>query len=119
LSISARDAGEILDCFLLATREVLDEGREVRWPHFGRIGIRVTPAREGRNPKTGQKTAIAAQKKAYFVPSVGLRKRLYATWGLTGEAIAGEPLNDGPLDEESLADGRLEDSAVGDSLDDI
>jgi nucleoid DNA-binding protein len=85
LSISARDAREILDGLLQAIQEALDRGDDVRLPGLGKLESRVAPARVGRNPRTGESTAIKAQKKPFFVPSPSLRKRLAQTYGLSDE----------------------------------
>jgi integration host factor subunit alpha len=83
LSISGRDAGYILDSLLLATIEALERNQEVRWSKIGHFGVRRAAPREGRNPKTGQKTRVLAQKKAGFSLSETLRRRLAQTFGVS------------------------------------
>ncbi|MDR2141679.1 MAG: HU family DNA-binding protein [Deltaproteobacteria bacterium] len=78
LSLSARDCGALLDSFLQAIKETLDRGEEARLPHLGRFGLRWTPQRPGRNPKTGEPIQIPAKKRVTFSPSPSLRKRLLA-----------------------------------------
>jgi DNA-binding protein HU-beta len=46
--------------------EALKEGEEVRITGFGKFSVRERKAREGRNPQTGEKIRIAAQKVPTF-----------------------------------------------------
>ncbi|MDR2422197.1 MAG: HU family DNA-binding protein [Deltaproteobacteria bacterium] len=88
LSVSARDGAEILDALLDVIVEALDQGQEVRIPNLGRLSVRVAPARQGRNPKTGAKKLIPAQRRAVFAPSQNLRKRLAANMEAATQAAS-------------------------------
>jgi DNA-binding protein HU-beta len=46
--------------------EALKAGEEVQITGFGKFSVRERKAREGRNPQTGQKMKIAAQKVPAF-----------------------------------------------------
>ena len=51
-----------------------DERTEVRG--FGSFGLNYRPARNGRNPKTGEAVAIPAKHVPYFKAGKELRKRV-------------------------------------------
>lgn len=54
----------------------LEEGNNVAIHEFGIFSIKDVPAREGRNPATGEKLAIEACCKLVFKPSSGLKKTI-------------------------------------------
>ena len=47
--------------------ELLGSG-EITIPSVGKLKVKGTSARVGRNPRTGEKISIAASKKVFFVP---------------------------------------------------
>ena len=51
-------------------------GEEVTLPGLGKLKPVVRPARQGRNPKTGEPVAIPAKRTAKFSPSKALLERL-------------------------------------------
>jgi DNA-binding protein HU-beta len=54
--------------------EALKAGEEVRITGFGKFSVKERKAREGRNPQTGQKKTIAAQKVPSFSAGNALRE---------------------------------------------
>ena len=72
--------------FSAITHELADGG-EVKLPGFGRFTAAVSPARDGRNPKTGEKIKIAARRQARFKQSRALKEMLNPV-RLTGAAPA-------------------------------
>ena len=54
----------------------LDAGREVTITGFGTFRTGRRPAREGRNPQTGQTIQIPAQTLAKFTAGKGLKERV-------------------------------------------
>lgn len=44
-------------------------GQDVSLPGFGKFSVKARPAREGRNPATGQAVQIAASRKLAFTPA--------------------------------------------------
>ncbi len=49
---------------------------ETNLPGFGKFKVKASPAREGRNPATGQTITIAASKKLTFTPAKAIKDRL-------------------------------------------
>ena len=57
-----RKLNTLLDLF----GEVLAKGDEINFVGWGKFEVRETPARTGRNPRTGEEVAIAAKKVVKF-----------------------------------------------------
>jgi len=51
-------------------------GEEVALSGFGKFKLRVLPAREGRNPATGEKVQIAASRRLTFTTAKAVRNKL-------------------------------------------
>ncbi|MBQ6728275.1 MAG: HU family DNA-binding protein [Clostridia bacterium] len=64
--ITLKDAGVALDSVVAAITEGLKKGEKVQISGFGTFEIKAKPAREGVNPKTGEKIKIAASKIPAF-----------------------------------------------------
>lgn len=71
--LSRRRAGEILDLILNEIKGALQKGDRVALNPFGSFVVRARQAREGRNPKTGEKITIAARKVPVFVAGTALK----------------------------------------------
>ena len=54
--------------------EALKSGEEVQITGFGKFSVKERKAREGRNPQTGQKMKIAAQKVPAFSAGNALKE---------------------------------------------
>jgi DNA-binding protein HU-beta len=54
--------------------EALKSGEEVQITGFGKFSVRERKAREGRNPQTGEKIMIAAQKVPAFSAGNALKE---------------------------------------------
>ena len=52
----------------------LAAGNEVKFTGFGKFSTVARPAREGRNPQTGESMQIAAKTAAKFSPGAELKK---------------------------------------------
>ncbi|MDR1041166.1 MAG: HU family DNA-binding protein [Deltaproteobacteria bacterium] len=76
LSLSAREAGRVLEAVLDCIVETMEDGRQVTIPGLGRFGMRDTPSRPGRNPKTGVYAEVPGRRKPYFSVSRVFRERL-------------------------------------------
>jgi DNA-binding protein HU-beta len=72
--ISKRQAGEIVDLILEEIKTALQKGDRVALTPFGSFVVRHRKAREGRNPKTGEKLKIAARKVPAFVAGKSLKE---------------------------------------------
>ncbi|HEV3090921.1 MAG TPA: HU family DNA-binding protein [Candidatus Cybelea sp.] len=71
--LSRRQAGEIVDLILDEIKGALQKGDRVALNPFGSFVVRARQAREGRNPKTGEKITIAARKVPAFVAGKSLK----------------------------------------------
>ncbi|MFY9720879.1 MAG: HU family DNA-binding protein [Candidatus Cybelea sp.] len=71
--LSRRRAGEIVDLILNQIQGALQKGDRVALHPFGSFVVRARQAREGRNPKTGEKITIAARKVPAFVAGKSLK----------------------------------------------
>ena len=68
-SLTKAKAKDVLDTVLTAIREAAVKGEEVSLPGFGKFKVQDKPARQGRNPRTGETLEIAATKKLVFQPA--------------------------------------------------
>ena len=64
--ISKADAKKALDATTNALKEALVAGDKIQLVGFGTFSVSERPAREGINPATKEKIAIAAKKVAKF-----------------------------------------------------
>lgn len=71
--LSKRHAGQILDRILDEITGALKKGERVALTPFGSFVVRSRKAREGRNPKTGERIKIAARKVPAFVAGKSLK----------------------------------------------
>jgi integration host factor alpha subunit len=83
VELSKRQAGEIVDLILDEIKTALQKGDRVALTPFGSFVVRARKAREGRNPKTGEKIKIAARKVPAFVAGKSLKE---AVGGVRGGA---------------------------------
>ncbi len=72
-ALSRRRAGEIVDLILNEIKTALQKGDRVALTPFGSFVVRSRQAREGRNPKTGEKITIAARNVPAFVAGRSLK----------------------------------------------
>ena len=68
------EAHKYFAAFEEVVTEALKAGEEVQITGFGKFSVRERKAREGRNPQTGQKMRIAAQKVAAFSAGNALKE---------------------------------------------
>jgi nucleoid DNA-binding protein len=71
--LSRRQVGEIVDLVLDNIQSALERGDRVALTPFGSFVVRARQAREGRNPKTGEKIKIAARNVPAFVAGKSLK----------------------------------------------
>jgi DNA-binding protein HU-beta len=64
--VSKSDAQKHFEAFEEVVTEALKAGEEIQITGFGKFSVKERKAREGRNPQTGQKMKIAAQKVPSF-----------------------------------------------------
>lgn len=73
---SNAEASRYLDAFLSTVEDELKSGGEVNITGFGKFKVSERPAREGRNPQTGEKMKISASKAPSFSAGNALKKSL-------------------------------------------
>ncbi len=72
-ALSRRRARQIVDLILNEIQGALQKGDRVALNPFGSFVVRARQAREGRNPKTGEKIQIAARNVPAFVAGSSLK----------------------------------------------
>ena len=77
--LSRRRAGEVVDLILNEIKSALQKGERVTLNPFGSFIVRSRQAREGRNPKTGEKISIAARNVPAFVAGRSLKEAVGGT----------------------------------------
>lgn len=76
--ISRKDAEKAVKAFTEAVSEELVKGGKVQLVGFGTFEVSEREAREGRNPKTGEKMTIAASKTPKFKVGKALKDMVNA-----------------------------------------
>jgi len=77
--IRPTDVKEAIDRILDTLTEALAENRHIEIRDFGSFDIRVLPARQGRNPKTGESVWVPDKKTVHFKPGHQLRTQVAPT----------------------------------------
>jgi nucleoid DNA-binding protein len=68
------EAQKHFEAFEEVVTEALKAGEEVQITGFGKFSVKERKAREGRNPQTGQKMKISAQKVPAFSAGNALKE---------------------------------------------
>ncbi|MDO5154679.1 MAG: HU family DNA-binding protein [Eubacteriales bacterium] len=71
--LSKKDAEKALKAFTDVVAEELAKGEKIQLVGFGTFEVVERPAREGRNPKTGESMKIAASKAPKFKAGKALK----------------------------------------------
>ena len=71
--LSKKDAGVALDAAIAAIGDALAGGDTVQLIGFGTFSVKQRAAREGRNPRTGEKVKIAAKRAPAFKPGKAMK----------------------------------------------
>jgi DNA-binding protein HU-beta len=66
----------LIDALFATIVDAASRGEEVSITGFGKFRVKQTPARQGRNPSTGEPIQIAASKKVAFTPSKTLKNKV-------------------------------------------
>lgn len=74
--LNKTDARKYVDAVFSAIADAAANGNEVSLNGFGKFKVKDTPAREGRNPSTGETIQIAASKKLAFTPAKAVKDQL-------------------------------------------
>lgn len=78
LSVSKREAKEMVDAYFDLIANSLVEGEEVKLSGFGNFQIRTKAPRPGRNPRTGELIPIDARRVVTFHASTKLKEQIQA-----------------------------------------
>lgn len=74
--LSKADARKMVDTVFAAIGDAAAKGEEVALNGFGKFRVKASPAREGRNPATGEPMMIKASKKLGFTPAKAVKDKL-------------------------------------------
>lgn len=74
--LSKKDAEKALKAFTDVVAEELKKGEKIQLVGFGTFEVAERPAREGRNPRTGEAMPIAASKSPRFKAGKALKDSL-------------------------------------------
>ena len=72
-SLTKKDSAAAIDAVFAAITAALAQGDGLSLTGFGSFAVAERAAKEGRNPKTGEKMAIAASKTVKFKPGKSLK----------------------------------------------
>jgi DNA-binding protein HU-beta len=70
------EAQKYFEAFEEVVTDALKAGEEVQITGFGKFSVKERKAREGRNPQTGQRMKIAAQKVPAFSAGNALKEAI-------------------------------------------
>ncbi len=76
MGMTKKQGVEMLDAFVDEVTKVLRSGDKVNITGFGIFKVADRKAREGINPRTGEKIHIAASKKPRFTPGKLLKEAI-------------------------------------------
>jgi len=75
-AVSQKAAGAMIDAVLEGISSALERGDGISLIGFGSFKIVERSAREGRNPRTGEKLHISASKAVKFTAGKALKQRI-------------------------------------------
>ena len=71
-----QDVELAVHCMLEQMIETMATGQRIEIRDFGSFTLHYCPARQGRNPKTGEKVALKGSYRPHFKPGKALRERV-------------------------------------------
>jgi integration host factor subunit beta len=77
--LTRKDAETIVDTIFDSMIEGLAQGDRIEIRGFGSLAVKHRPAREGRNPKTGERVHIPAKRMPHFKIGKELYERINPT----------------------------------------
>ena len=70
------DAKKLVDSVFSAISDAASNNEEIAIAGFGKFRVKASPARDGRNPSTGEILKIKASRKLTFAAAKAVRDRL-------------------------------------------
>ena len=83
-SLTKKECEVIVDTVFLNMKDALHRGEKIEIRGFGSFTVRTRRAKEGRNPKTGEKVEVPSKKIPYFKPGKELKELINKSMGDTG-----------------------------------
>ena len=74
--LTKADARKLVEAVFTTIAEAAARGEEVSINAFGKFKVKESPAREGRNPSTGDTIQIAASRKLGFAPAKAVKDKI-------------------------------------------
>lgn len=74
--VTKKDCGLVVDFFLDAVKDALEQGEGIEIRGFGTFKVRRRKRRTARNPRTGEPVEVPARAAPVFQPSSLLRERV-------------------------------------------
>lgn len=74
--LTKKDVAGLVDVVFGTLRDAISSDGRFSYPDFGVFTVKERAAREGRNPRTGEKIQIAASKTVGFKPSPAFKNVL-------------------------------------------
>ena len=87
--ISKKDCARVVDAFLDAIKDALQQQKNIEVRGFGTFKIRQRKTRMARNPRTGEPVEVSARPVPVFKPSKELRAMVAETSPETSAPAAG------------------------------
>ena len=72
--MARKEAAEAVNLFLETVRDALERGEKVSLVGFGTFYVKEKNARQGRNPRTGERIQIPPKRVATFKPGRSFRQ---------------------------------------------
>jgi DNA-binding protein HU-beta len=72
--LSKADSARAIDSLVATVHKALKKGEEVSITGFGKFSVVKRAARQGVNPRTGERVKIKASKAPKFSPGAGLKQ---------------------------------------------
>ena len=76
LNLTRKEAEMAVNTVFDSISNSLERGNRVELRGFGSFGLKERRAREGRNPKTGEKVMVEAKRVLFFKAGKALRERV-------------------------------------------
>ena len=75
-NLSQKDAETVVNTVFNSMTEALANGERIEIRGFGSFQVKQRNAREGRNPRSGEKVMVATKKVPFFKVGKELKKRI-------------------------------------------